>query len=153
MVTLQCHISFWILDQRDLRKFILTKHSLVFAGWALNRQKNQILPVPLILKFRKDKKGWVRKLCGMKAHRRWCFLWLKVWFGSLLLDVLIDIAKCIWFCSLDIFMSSFFRKYILPTLFSSLLWQRRMQVLNILRPCSAMAQQKQVFFIIHLTQE
>lgn len=80
------------------------------------------------------------------------FLQLTVWFGSLLLDTSVHIAKLVCVCCLDILMSSFFRKYFLPC-FSSLLWQRHMQVLNILRPCSAMDQEERVFFIIHLTQE
>lgn len=80
------------------------------------------------------------------------FLRLTVWFGSLLLDTSVHIAKLVCVCCLDILMFSFFRKYFLPC-FSSLLWQRHMQVLNILRPCSAMDQEERVFFIIHLTRE
>lgn len=137
MVTLKCHISSWIPEQKDLGKLILTKHGLFFKYWT---DKNHILPVPVILKCRKDKKGCVRKSSEMKGRRR-----LNVWFGSLWLDVSVRIAKHIWFCSLAIFVSSFFKRYI-PPCFSSLLWQRCVQVLNILRPCSAMDQQEWAFF-------
>lgn len=151
MVALKCHTSSWILEQMDLGKSILTKHS--FRVYCLSTEQTEEPDSPCstdLKKCRKDKKGYIRKFSGMKVHRRWCFFGL-VWFSSLLLDISVHIAKRICFCS-DIFMSSFFRKYVLPC-FSSLLWQRRIQVLNILRPCSAMDQQEQVFFIIHLTQE